>query len=116
MIFVYSIRDMFVCSLAKTFGHLSDRAKKQVIDRVLTMEHYICNKVFVSPSSAHMSVVFSKYFNKSSDDAEADILINDAPMLFTKPGFDEYAFVAESGEYALNYFDVKVARSIRQKD
>jgi hypothetical protein len=26
------------------------------------------------------------------------------------------AFVAEPGEYALSYFDVKVARSIRQKD
>src|SRR5215471_5748923 len=48
MIFVYSIRDMFVCSLAKTFGHLSDRAKKTEIDRVLTLEHYTCNKVFVS--------------------------------------------------------------------
>src|SRR5215813_1567253 len=49
MIFVYSIRDMFVCSLAKTFGHLSDRAKKTVIDRLLTLEHYISSKVFVSP-------------------------------------------------------------------
>src|SRR6516164_580221 len=47
MIFVYSIRDMFVCSLAKTFGHLSDRAKKAVIDR-LTVEHHTPNKVFVS--------------------------------------------------------------------
>src|SRR5262249_59697234 len=28
MIFVYSIRDMFVCSVRKTFGHLSDRCKK----------------------------------------------------------------------------------------
>ena len=48
MIFVYSIRTIFVCSLAKTFGHLSDRAKKTVIDRVLIREHYIYNKVFVS--------------------------------------------------------------------
>jgi len=32
----------------KTFGHLSDRAKKTEIDRVLTQEHYISNKVFVS--------------------------------------------------------------------
>jgi hypothetical protein len=49
MIFVYSIRDMFVCSLVKTFGHLSDTAKKIVIDSVLTLEHYTPNKVFVSP-------------------------------------------------------------------
>src|SRR5262245_60032952 len=48
MIFVYSIRDMFVCLLAKTFGHLSDRAKKIEIYKALTLEHYIYNKVFVS--------------------------------------------------------------------
>ena len=51
MIFVHSIREIFVCSLRKTFGHLSDRAKKTVIDRVLTQEHYIINKVFVSRHS-----------------------------------------------------------------
>src|SRR5262249_14308754 len=36
---------------AKTFGHLSDRAKKTLIDRVLTLEHYITSitsKVLVS--------------------------------------------------------------------
>jgi hypothetical protein len=49
MIFVHSIREIFVCSLRKTFGHLSDRAKKTVTNRVLTLEHYTCNKVFVSP-------------------------------------------------------------------
>src|SRR5262249_40751638 len=48
MIFVYSIRDMFVCSLGKTFGHLSDRAKKIEIYKALTLGHYIRNKVFVS--------------------------------------------------------------------
>src|SRR5262245_58617677 len=48
MMFVHSIREIFVCSLRKTFGHLSDRAKKIEIDKALTLEHYICNKVFVS--------------------------------------------------------------------
>jgi len=33
---------------AKTFGHLSDRPKKTLIDIVLTQEHYTGNKVFVS--------------------------------------------------------------------
>src|SRR5262249_11682006 len=51
---VHSIRDMFVCSPAKTFGHLSDRAKKQVIAKVLTMEHYTSNKVFVFASAARL--------------------------------------------------------------
>ena len=48
MIFVYYIRVTFVCSLAKTFGHLSDNAKKTVINRVLIQGHYISNNVFVS--------------------------------------------------------------------
>ena len=47
-IFVHSIREIFVCSLRKTFGHLSDRAKKIEIDNALTLEHYTDNKVFVS--------------------------------------------------------------------
>src|SRR5262245_140989 len=51
MIFVYSIGDMFVCSLVKTFGHLSDRWKNPKRYKALTMEHYIRNKVFVSPFS-----------------------------------------------------------------
>jgi hypothetical protein len=49
MIFAYSTREIFVYSLRKTFGHLSDRAKKLVIHSVLTLEHYTLNKVFVSP-------------------------------------------------------------------
>jgi hypothetical protein len=30
MMFVHSIRDIFVCSLRKTFGHLSHTSKKRV--------------------------------------------------------------------------------------
>ena len=48
MIFVYSIKEIFVCALRKTFRHLSDRAKKTVINRVLIQEHYISNNAFVS--------------------------------------------------------------------
>src|SRR5262245_30760431 len=55
MIFVYSIGHMFVCSVGKTFGHLSDRAKKQMIDRVLILEHYTPNKVFVSTVGQRVS-------------------------------------------------------------
>src|SRR5215467_14996828 len=47
----HSIREIFFCSLRKTFGHLSDRAKKIEIDKTLTLEHYTTNKVFVSPCS-----------------------------------------------------------------
>jgi hypothetical protein len=55
MILVHSIREIFVCSRRKTFGHLSDSAKKQVIDAILTLEHYTPNKVFVSPVGQHIS-------------------------------------------------------------
>src|SRR5262249_2316500 len=52
------------CSLAKTFGHLADRAKKIEIDKALTLEHYIYNKVFVSRDGitafAYVSTLFSK--------------------------------------------------------
>ena len=48
MIFVYYIRVTFVCSLAKTFGHLSDRCKKIKRYEAFTMGHYISNNVFVS--------------------------------------------------------------------
>src|SRR5262249_24286270 len=61
MIFVYSIRDMFVCSLAKTFGHLSDRWKNPKRYKALTMEHYIRNKVFVSPFSRPLSDRSARY-------------------------------------------------------
>ena len=49
MIFVYYIRVTFVCSLAKTFGHLSDKCKKKIKRyEAFTMGHYISNNVFVS--------------------------------------------------------------------
>jgi hypothetical protein len=45
----------------KTFGHLSDRTKKIEIDRVLTLEHYTCNKVFVSPSSLLANATYASF-------------------------------------------------------
>lgn len=45
-------------------------------------------------------------------DAPADLLLDDAPLLLTKPGFDSYAFVVEPGVYAISSFDIKVASSM----
>lgn len=39
--------------------------------------------------------------------------MDDAPLLLTRPGFDDYAFVVDPGEYAFSSFDVKVAASVR---
>jgi hypothetical protein len=49
---------------------------------------------------------------KTSDDAQADVLLDDAPLLMTKPVFDIYAFRVEPGEYGLVRLEIKVARSV----
>jgi hypothetical protein len=48
MIFVSFYQRDIRLLIAKTFGHLSDRAEKTETDRALTQEHYTSNKVFVS--------------------------------------------------------------------
>jgi hypothetical protein len=49
---------------------------------------------------------------KSSDDAAADLTLEEAPSLLTRSAFINYAVIAEPGEYALTRFDIKVARSV----
>lgn len=44
-------------------------------------------------------------------DEEADLLLDDAPLLATKPRFDAYAFLVEPGQYGLSRLHIKVARS-----
>lgn len=64
------------------------------------------NAQIKSISFDHMPV------EKPNDESPADILLNDAPLIFTKPDFDNYAFIVEPGNYALSSFDIKVAESI----
>jgi|GEM_PF-328472 hypothetical protein len=64
------------------------------------------NAQIKSISFDHMPV------EKSNDESPADILLNDAPLVFTKSDFDNYAFIVEPGNYALSSFDIKVAESI----
>ena len=49
---------------------------------------------------------------KSSDDTPSDLLLDDGPLLLTKPGSDDYAFVVEPGEYAISMIEVKAAKSV----
>jgi len=50
--------------------------------------------------------------SKHANDSEAvDLLFDDAPLLMTKPQFDDYAYLVEPGEYALSKMHIKVARS-----
>ena len=49
--------------------------------------------------------------SKKDDEAQSDLLLDDAPLLMTKPAFDNYAFAVEPGEYGLSRLEIKVARS-----
>jgi hypothetical protein len=48
---------------------------------------------------------------KAGDDAAPDILLDDAPLVMTKPVFDNYALLVEPGDYGLSRLEIKVARS-----
>jgi len=45
------------------------------------------------------------------NDEGADLLLDDAPLLMTKPKFDDYAFLVEPGQYGLSKLHIKAARS-----
>jgi hypothetical protein len=48
---------------------------------------------------------------KTGDDVAADVLLEDAPLIMTKPVFDNYAFLVEPGDYGLSRLEIKVAKS-----
>ena len=49
---------------------------------------------------------------KANDDAAADIVLDDAPLVMTKPTFDNYAFLVEPADFGLSRLEIKVARSV----
>ena len=49
---------------------------------------------------------------RGNEDEGADLALADAPLLMTKPRFDDYAFVVEPGEYALVGLHIKAANSM----
>jgi hypothetical protein len=51
-------------------------------------------------------------FTKSSDEAAADLTLEEPPSLFTRSTFINYAVIIEPGEYVLTRFDIKAARSV----
>lgn len=48
---------------------------------------------------------------KTHDAADADIVLSDAPLVNTKPIFDNYAFLVEPGDYGLSRLEIKAAKS-----
>ena len=49
---------------------------------------------------------------QANDDVVGDIILDDAPLIMTKPIFDNYAFLVEPGDYGLSRLEIKVARSV----
>lgn len=49
--------------------------------------------------------------SRTNEDENADFVLADAPLLMTKPRFDDYAFVVTPGEYALVGLQIKAAAS-----
>lgn len=49
---------------------------------------------------------------RKQEDEGADLLLADAPLLTTKPAFDNYAMVMDAGEYALAGIQIKAAASV----
>ncbi|MCG8994253.1 hypothetical protein LH435_01300 [Laribacter hongkongensis] len=56
-------------------------------------------------------IAFDKLPAAKTDDAAPDIVLDDAPLVMTKPVFDNYAFRVEPGEYGLSRLEIKVAKS-----
>jgi hypothetical protein len=49
---------------------------------------------------------------RTNEDESADLVLADAPLLMTKPRFDDYAFVVAPGEYALVGLHIQAAVSV----
>lgn len=56
-------------------------------------------------------LAFDKLPTAKADDVVPDILLDDAPLIMTKPLFENYAFQVEPGEYGLSRLEIKVAKS-----
>lgn len=50
--------------------------------------------------------------NYQSNEISPDLNINGPSRLLTTPVFVNYAYALEAGEYALSYFNIKVAKSV----
>jgi len=56
-------------------------------------------------------IAFDKLPTAKTDDAAPDIVLDEAPLVMTKPVFENYAFQVEPGEYGLSRLEIKVAKS-----
>jgi hypothetical protein len=56
-------------------------------------------------------IAFDRLPTAKTDDAAPDLVLDDAPLVMTKPVFENYAFQVEPGEYGLSRLEIKVAKS-----
>ncbi len=56
-------------------------------------------------------IAFDRLPTTKAHDAAPDILLDDAPLLMTKPVFESYAFQVDPGDYGLSRLEIKVAKS-----
>jgi hypothetical protein len=62
--------------------------------------------------NAQLRVIgFDKLPTGKTDDATPDLVLDDAPLVMTKPVFENYAFHVDPGEYGLSRLEIKVAKS-----
>src|SRR5581483_5303623 len=54
-------------------------------------------------------IAFDRLPTVKADDVAPDILLDDAPLVMTKPGFENYAFQVEPGEDGLSRLEINVA-------
>lgn len=57
-------------------------------------------------------IAFDRLPTTKADDAAPDILLDDAPLIMTKPVFENYAFQVDPGDYGLSRLEIKVAKSL----
>ncbi len=50
--------------------------------------------------------------SRTGDDKNADLVVADAPLVLTRPDYDDYAFIVEPGEYAISGLHIKATASV----
>jgi hypothetical protein len=63
--------------------------------------------------NAQLRVIgFDKLPTTKADGETPDIMLDDAPLIMTKPEFENYAFQVQPGEYGLTRLEIKAAKSV----
>jgi hypothetical protein len=111
-VFVHGANAQVQSAVAKRItgdaANINNQAKGVVLLAVRWDRRWNCGGF----ENAQLRVIgFDKLPTVRTDDASPDIVLDDAPLVMTKPVFDNYAFEVEPGEYGLSRLEIKVAKS-----